>query len=400
MTADEYLSELRGYLEILPQIESDAALLFYKKEFEKAGSDTSVMLRLGNPYALAKRIISESADFNKSEQYKNLKKDGMTNASYVLPEADLMPQRTNAQPNIKTADIKMEYIPAEKFPETAPKIKTAYDNTPKPSAAYIPPPPGSGKIPRKGKFSHKKLILGCIAGFFILGLTLATALYVDEAWDYPGEHGPVVTHIVAEPVEYTVYNENGVSEDGASYLGMPLQTVEFTDAVDLININISNADVVIVSGDTFRVNHTENITVDFSSGFLNVTNENDGGYIKIEVPETEVRSSLTLKLSNGNVTLQDLKLLRLSLNISNGITTTLSNVNVADRADITAPYGYDLSIINSVMNDTAVNAPQTQLSFINSTFSESLTVVASPDYRTDFSNCKFTDDTLFDITYN
>ncbi|MDR0987054.1 MAG: hypothetical protein LBL98_05120 [Ruminococcus sp.] len=376
MTSTEYLAELRGHLDVLPQDESEAALRFYKNEFYRSDSETSVMLRLGNPYALAKRIIAEGAEFNNSEQYKNLKKDGVTNTSQGLTEADLMPER----------DVL--------------KIKTAFDRDAKPSAGYIPPPPGSGISSRKGKFKTGKFILGCLVGFFILGMTFAAAAFLDTAWAHPVDYGAVQVQMVEEPVEFTFYNENGVSEDGANFLGMPLLTQEFADTVDSININLNNTDVDIVSGDTFRVTHTEHIRLDFSGGFLNVTNGSDGGYLKIEVPETDAQSSLTLNLSNGNVGLEDIKLARLSLNISSGIITTLSNVTVTDRADISTPYSKDLSITNSFMNDTTINAPESQLNFINSTFSESFSLIASSGYQTDFSNCRFSDETLFDIKYN
>ncbi|MDR0903984.1 MAG: hypothetical protein LBM59_05070 [Ruminococcus sp.] len=400
MTSAEYLSELRGYIDVLPQLEAEAALQFYKNEFEKSGSDTSVMLRLGNPYALAKRIISEQSEYNKSEQYKNLKKDGMTNAANAA-EPDLMPQYNFDNKNITSdysPNTRVDYMPSEKYPENAPRIKTAFDSNPSPAAHYIPPP--QKQKPHNGKFSPAKFVIGCLAGFFILGMTAAAVAFIDAAWDYPGEHRSYETYAAPELVEQVIYSDNGISADGESFLGMFLQTEEFADAVDAININLNNSDVVIVAGDSFRVSHTEHITVDFSGGFLNVTNESDGGYLKIEVPETDARSSLTLNLSNGDVTLKDLKLIRLSLNISSGIITTLSNVTVTDRADISAPYSMDLSIINSVMNDTTVNAPQSQLSFINSTFSESLSVDASSGYQTDFSNCRFLDETLFDIKYN
>jgi hypothetical protein len=439
MTADEYLSELRGYLEVLPQIESDAALRFYKKEFERAGSDTSAMLRLGNPYSLAKRIISESSDFNKSEQYINLKKDGMTNAvsdSHSVINTDYIKHYNNRNlssdysANTETGynpsgssihinpayspkekypedsrNVKSAYSPSEKYPENVPRIKTA-DNV-KPSVGYIPPPRGSGKSPRKERFKTKKFVLGCLIGFMILGFTFATAVYIDEVWTYPGENGeshPVrVYETYAYPVEnpegFTELIINGVSDDGSSYQGMPLQTEEFAERAESINITLENTDVEIVYGETLRITHTDSVMVDFSGEFLSLTNEQSGGYVKIEIPETDLGNSLTLKITSGNVTVEDLILSRLSLDVSSEAVIDFINITVSDRADISDHGSSKISFINSLLNDTTVNCFETDLSFINTTFIESLSIT-NPTYMTEFNNCKFTLDTLFDFTNN
>ncbi|MDR0974655.1 MAG: DUF4097 family beta strand repeat-containing protein [Ruminococcus sp.] len=418
MTADEYLSELRSYLDVLPNIEADAATAFYQKDFERTDSDTSVMLRLGNPYALAKKIISEQSDFNKSEQYKNLKKDGMTNAvSLENIDTDYLPRRENVNQNLSsdyTADyrpdfqndyksnVQTAFSPSDQTPDTVPKIKTAYDSK---VPRYSPPPKINKNRPPKAKSSRKKFILGCIAGLFILGFAFTAIVYIDAVWDYPGEHGPVqvydtYAYPVDPPEEYTVYNANGVSEDGSSYQGLPLTTSEIEGTVDSININLNNTDVEIVYGDTLRITHTDSVVAGYSSGYLTLTNDQfDSGYVKIEIPETDERSSLTLSIASGNITVEGLRLNRLSLDTSSEAVIDFININVADRTDISDNGSSTISFINSFLNDTTVNCWETDLSFVNTTFSESLSIT-STSYMTKLSNCKFTEGTLFDFTNN
>jgi hypothetical protein len=187
VTDREYIAELNDHLSVLPDIERETAVSYYKLVFEKSGNSIDVMLKYGNPYALAKRIISEHSDFNETVQYQNLKRDRMTASSMETAYAET----TYAEPErliVKTADE-----------EIYPKANRSYSDKPSQNAAnsinetdsingtngYIPPPAASRKSrrrppwvidknnPARRKIRKRRLLL--VTAVMMLGFVIIAA---------------------------------------------------------------------------------------------------------------------------------------------------------------------------------------------------------------------------------
>ncbi|MDR0944429.1 MAG: DUF1700 domain-containing protein [Ruminococcus sp.] len=274
MSSIEYLTELRSYLDTLPDAECEAAVAFYSNEFDKGDSETSVMLRLGNPYSLAKRIIAESSDFNDSSVYRNLKKDGMTNA--VFPKVD--------------------YKEPEK--EILPKVKTAYDKL-KPSYSS-PPPPKYIKSEKRTK--------GVIIGVFIA--VFATAFFFLAIGGLVGLRSYQISHQAFEeafedtamPVHEIIAETNVLDET----------VLPSSPVINSISIDATNTDVTFVYGDSYIVEHSG--SVDISNYGERVEITGNGGEIRICI--TDDIDNLNIVMTGGSLTTADHDISNLTLNLT------------------------------------------------------------------------------------
>jgi hypothetical protein len=273
MSSNEYLTELRSYLDTLPESECEAAITFYRNEFNKGDSETSVMLRLGNPYSLAKRIIAESSDFNDSTIYKNLKKDGMTNAfslktGYKEPETDILP-----------------------------KVKTAYD---KPQASYASPP-----APKNIKSERRKIgaIIGVFIGVFTAAIFFVTMTSIVSARTYKISHDIIEATAMPVPV-YEVSPEPEAFDE--NYLPPSLVT-------NSISIHGTDTHITINHSDTYRVEH---------SGTIDITNSGEeaeiignGGEVTIYLNDDI--EHLNIVLTGGTLTFEPTEIMEYAtLNLS------------------------------------------------------------------------------------
>jgi hypothetical protein len=247
MSSSEYLAELHSYLETLSPIECEAALHYYENEFEKGDSETSVMLRLGNPYSLAKRIIAENSDFNESTVYKNLKKDGVTST---------VPDKLQSKENYPNID----YKEPEKY--VLPKVKTAYD---KPSAAYVSPPVKKSNRSGKGRL----FAVGAVAICFFLACVFFTGIAfivgsrnrANISYTYPESTAVAI----AEDIYAPDYVEPVEMVDDKLYIQEPVGNFYY------LNINVTGSEVKILKSDTIRIEHTSNINVsDYSSDNITI----------------------------------------------------------------------------------------------------------------------------------
>ncbi|MCQ2483270.1 MAG: DUF1700 domain-containing protein [Clostridia bacterium] len=72
MNKESYLDELRKSLKVLPQVDRDETIEFYKEYFEDAGieNEAAVIEELGSPKELAKKILVDVVDkkFSSEEQ--------------------------------------------------------------------------------------------------------------------------------------------------------------------------------------------------------------------------------------------------------------------------------------------------------------------------------------------
>jgi hypothetical protein len=256
MSSTEYLTELRTYLDTLPEAECEAAVTFYKNEFNKGDSETSVMLRLGNPYSLAKRIIAESSDFNDSIIYKNLKKDGMTNAEiftktdYKEPEADPIP-----------------------------KIKTAYD---KPRTGYTSPPSVRNIKSEKNK---KRAITGVFIAVFAAAIFFIAVTAILSATTY---------HISSDSIEAIAMRD---IEASTEIMPVDENIVLSSPVINGISIFATDTDVTIIYGNSYRVEHSG--TVDIANYGSETEIIGNGGEITICI--TDDIDSLNLVMTGGSL---------------------------------------------------------------------------------------------------
>jgi hypothetical protein len=271
MSSIEYLTELRTYLDSLPEAECEAAVSFYKNEFNKGDSETSVMLRLGNPYSLAKRIIAESSDFNDSIIYKNLKKDGVTNAVY--PKVDYREPET----------------------EILPKVKTAYDK-PKPSYSSPPPPKNIKSEKRKTKV---------LTGIFIAAFALMVFFVAVTALISASSYKISTDIIEATAMPVPVYE---VSPEPEAFDETVLPS---SPVINSISIFATDTDITFVYGDSYIVEHSG--TVDISNYGEEVEIIGNGGEIRICI--TDDIDNLNLVMTGGSLTtgIQNISNLTLTL---------------------------------------------------------------------------------------
>jgi uncharacterized membrane protein len=315
MTRAEFLSELSEHLSVLPEVTRREAVSYYENIFLSGTSDTAVMLRLGNPYILAKRIISEQSEWNETPQYQNLKRDGMTPVTFAEPP-ESYPQREEAV--IKTAEQGTEYRA--------------------PSAEYR----------GRKRIKHPLLLLlSILVGIPVLtiGVIGAAVLAHDiGTWNsQPNQYiaatemfavpemisppDPVTDSLLPDNVLYSILPEKK-NETGSSWQSL-------SGSLNTVNMELFETDVTIRPGD-FSIEYSANLDYSFTNGVLTVESSDPGGSLTLYVPKYV--KTLNLKMFGGNIYCTDTVIAETVLELTD-TEVTMDSMTFSDRLDYTATSG-------------------------------------------------------------
>jgi hypothetical protein len=308
MDSTEFLKELEEHLAVLPDEIKKAASAYYAKLFEEAGEagESGLLLELGNPYTLAKNIISENSDFTSDESYINLKKD-FPEINHFEEEQkpeweqpiDLnkeFDREVSLAKNVYHTEKAINTYKTHSEPDIMPKPKVVV--APDKGSRYTPPP----KSPKKVGNTLAKVFVGLFAAFglmstMLIGLALIANQAVSEDYGpltYPAEYVENVDTIMPVPFENT-----------AAY------SWDFVGVVNSVEIENEYSNLTIVKDGYFKVEsdsadaQSDQIEVSFEEGKLSVETSIGAGNVTVHIPNS-IDGEIDVDSTGGTVTFNNI----------------------------------------------------------------------------------------------